>query len=83
MYKIAGILRNSDPNWSKLGSFVDKHHVLHVLDSIFGKNWEKRCNGGFSFLLMALVLSVKSQSKLAKSSLVNRWSVSGKSNVLS
>ena len=27
---------NSDPNWSKLGSFVDKYHILHVIDLIFG-----------------------------------------------
>ena len=27
---------NSGPNWSKLGSFLDKHHISHVIDLIFG-----------------------------------------------
>ena len=27
---------NSGLNWSKLGSIVDKHHMLHVIDLIFG-----------------------------------------------
>ena len=27
---------NSGLNWSKLGSFVDTHHILHVIDSMFG-----------------------------------------------
>ena len=27
---------NSGPNWSKLGTFVDKYHTLHVIDLIFG-----------------------------------------------
>ena len=27
---------NSGPNWTKLGSFIYKHHILHVVDVIFG-----------------------------------------------
>ena len=32
--KVARIFENSGPNWSKLSSFVDKHHILHVIDLI-------------------------------------------------
>ena len=42
------------PNWSKLGSFVDKHHILHVTDLIFGSNGKKLCHGDFSCLPMLL-----------------------------
>ena len=27
---------NTGPNWSKLGSFVDKHHILDAIDVTFG-----------------------------------------------
>ena len=40
----------------KRGSFVDKHHILQVMDVTFGYNGKKICNGDFSFLLKLLVL---------------------------
>ena len=36
VYKNRLYLENSGPNWSKLGSFLDKHHILHVIDLMFG-----------------------------------------------
>ena len=36
VYKNRAYFENRGPNWSKLGSFVDKHHVLHVIDIMFG-----------------------------------------------
>ena len=36
VYKNPAYFENSDPNWSKLGSFVDKHHILHFIELIFG-----------------------------------------------
>ena len=27
---------NTDPKWSELGSVLDKNHILHVIDLIFG-----------------------------------------------
>ena len=41
MYKNRAYFENSGSNWSKLGSFVDKHHILHVIDLIFGSNGGK------------------------------------------
>ena len=31
MYKNRMHFQNSGPNQSKLGSFVDKHHIIHVI----------------------------------------------------
>ena len=36
VYRNLEHFENIGPNWSKLGSFVDKHHILHVVDLIFG-----------------------------------------------
>ena len=36
MYKNCAYFEYSGPNWSKLGSFGDKHHILHVIDLILG-----------------------------------------------
>ena len=45
IHAFAGLFRenfeNNGPNWSKPGSFVDKYHILHVVDLIFGYNGEK------------------------------------------
>ena len=41
VYKSRAYFENSGPNWSKLGSFADKRHLLHVIDLIFGHNGEK------------------------------------------
>ena len=30
------VFESSGPNWSKVGSFVDRHVILHVIDLIFG-----------------------------------------------
>ena len=68
--KSRSYFENSGPNWSKLGSFVDKHHILHVIDLIFHEMEKKLCNGDISLLPMPLVSSVKGQSKLPKSLLV-------------
>ena len=67
MYKNRPYFENSGPNWSKLGSFVDKHHILHVIDLILDKMGKRLCNADFSFLSMPLVSSVKNQSKRPKS----------------
>ena len=34
--KYRAYFENSGLNWSKLGGFVDKHHISHVIDLIFG-----------------------------------------------
>ena len=67
MYKNRPYFENSGPNRSKLGSFVDKHHTLHVIDLILDKMGKRLCNGDFSFFPMPLVSSVQDQSKLPKS----------------
>ena len=36
VYKNLPYYGNSGPNWSKLGSFIDKQHILHMTDLIFG-----------------------------------------------
>ena len=41
VYKTLENFENIGPNWSKLGSFVGKHHILHVIDLAFSINWEK------------------------------------------
>ena len=64
MYKNRPYFENSGPNRSKLGSFVDKRHILYVTDL---DKMEKRLgNSDFSFLPMSLVSSAKDQSKLPK-----------------
>ena len=70
MYKNRPYFENGSPNWNKLFSVVDKHHILHVIDLIFGKTEETLCNGNYSFLPMPLISSIKNQSKLPKSLLV-------------
>ena len=67
MYKNRTYFENSGPNWSQLSSFVDKRHILHVIDLIWRK-W--LCDGDFSFLLMPLVSSVENLSELSESLLV-------------
>ena len=37
MHKNRTYFENIGPNWSKLSTFVDKHHTLHVIDLIFDK----------------------------------------------
>ena len=69
MHKNRAYFENSGPNWSKLGSFADKHYILHVI-YFLDKMGERLCNSNFSFLPMPLVSSVKNQSKLPKSLLV-------------
>ena len=64
------VYENSGPNWSKLGSFIDKRHIIHVIDLILYKMGKRLCNSDFSFLPMPLVSIVKDQSKLPKSLLV-------------
>ena len=73
MYKNRPYFENSGPNWSKLCSFVHKHHISNVIDLIFDKMEKRLCNGDFSFLPVPLVSKVKDQSKLPKSSLVSVW----------
>ena len=34
-YKNRVYSETSGPNWSKLGNFVDKHNILHLIDLIF------------------------------------------------
>ena len=58
MYQNRAYFENSGSNWSKRGTCVDKHHILHLI------------NGDFSFWPMPLVSSVKDQSELAESLLV-------------
>ena len=36
VYKNRSNFENDGPNWRKLGSFVNKHHVLYVIDLSFG-----------------------------------------------
>ena len=36
VHKTLGYFEHIDLNWSKLGSFIDKHHILDVIDLIFG-----------------------------------------------
>ena len=36
VYKNRAYFETSGPKWSKLGSFVNKHYILHVIDLIFG-----------------------------------------------
>ena len=64
MYKNFPYFENSGPNWSKLGIFVDKRHILHVIDLIFDNFGERICDGDFSFLPWQLVSSVKDQAYL-------------------
>ena len=66
MFKNRAYFENSGPNWSRRGSFVDKHHILYVIDLILDKMAKWLRNGDFSFLPMPLVSSVKDQSKLPK-----------------
>ena len=54
----SGYFENIGPNWSKLGSFVDEHHTLHVIDLIFGFNGKGICNDNFSFLPMMPFLAL-------------------------
>ena len=51
MYKNRAYFENSGPNWSKLGSFVDKHHILHMTD--LDKVEERLCNSHFSIFVYA------------------------------
>ena len=67
MYKNRLYFEDSDPNWSKRGSFVGEHHILYVIDLIFVQNGERLCTSDFSFLPMPPVSSVKYQSTLPKS----------------
>ena len=39
VYKNLEYPENMCPNWRKLGSFTDKHHILHLIDFIFGYNY--------------------------------------------
>ena len=41
VYKNLEYFENIGPNWSKLGSFVDKHRTLDVIDLIFGSIGKK------------------------------------------
>ena len=36
LHKNRAYFENSGAKWSKFGSFVEKHHILHVADLIFG-----------------------------------------------
>ena len=67
MYKDRPYFGNGGPNWSKLGSFVDKHNTSRVVDQLLDKMGGKLCNSDFSLLSMPLVSSVKNQSKLPRS----------------
>ena len=66
MYKNCPYFENSGPNcsWSKLGSFVDKHKILHV---ILNKVRKRLFDSEFSFLPMPVASSIKNQFKLPKS----------------
>ena len=35
-HKSPRYFKNIGPNWSKLDSFVDKNHILHMIDLILG-----------------------------------------------
>ena len=41
VYKNRAYFENSGSNWSKLGSFVDKHHILYVISFNFWIKWRK------------------------------------------
>ena len=58
VYKNLKYFENIASNWSKLGSLVDKRHMLHVIDLILDKLGKRICNSEFSFLLMPLVYSI-------------------------
>ena len=62
--KNSNFFENIGPNWSKLGSFEDKHYILHVVFISFWIEWGKGyVTVIFLFLPMPLVSSVKNQSK--------------------
>ena len=52
---------NIVPKRSKLSSFIDTHHILHLIDFIFGQNGKRICNRDISFLAVPLVWSIKDE----------------------